>query len=148
MSASILVAVRTALVTGLAALPALIDPEVSFQYKIKSSARERIWTQRSRFTHNPASMRAGRNFRDEVGRFDVVVFVEGVGKSQEWTSTRALALGLAVEEYIADRKNNELAVTGLQTLIVEGEGTLNEMFNDAGHLAEVTYPIKFTARLT
>lgn len=148
MSASRIVAVRSALVTGLDALSALDGVEVGFQYKAGSSARERLWTARARFTHTPASMRAGRNFRDEVGRFDVAILVEGVGKSQEWTSARALTLGLAVEEYIADRKNNELAVTGLQTLVIEGEGQLNEMFNDSGHLAELTYPVRFTARLT
>lgn len=148
MPASIIVAVRSALIEGLKLTDLADEPtEISYQYLAKSSKRERIFTTRARFTHQPASLRAGRNFRDEEGRFDVVVLVEGVGKSAEWAADRAMDLALVVEEFIADRKNNELDVTGLQTLVVEGEGTVTEMFNDAGHLAEVTIPVRFTARL-
>jgi len=147
--ASALVAVRSAIIDGLADHTDLRDEpiEISYQYKAGSSKRERIFTTRARFTHEPASLRAGRNFRDEVGFFDLVILVEGVKQTAEWTAERALERGLVVEEFIADHKNNELEVTGLQTLTVQGEGSLTEMFNDSGHLAELVYPVRFTARL-
>ena len=152
MAASIIVAVRSALVTGLATAIAadggMADVEVSFQWKADWQRRERIWTRNARFTHAPASMRSGRNFRSEVGMFEVAILVEGIGRNAEWSATRALVIGQVVEQYIADRKNNELAVAGLQTLTVSGDGSLTEMFNDQGTLAELSYPIQYTARLT
>ena len=152
MASSIIVAVRSALATGLAtaitANGGMTDTEVSYQWKADWQRRERVWTRNARFTHAPASLRAGRNFRDEVGTFEVAILVEGVGRTAEWSATRALEIGQVVEQFIADRKNNELAVAGLQTLIVSGEGSLTEMFNDSGTLAELAYPVKYTARLT
>ena len=147
MAGTCLVSVRSALIDALAELDFLSDAEVSFQYKAKSSKRERVFTTRARATHEPASLRAGRNFRNEVGRFDLVILVEGVKKTAEWASDRAADLGLPVEEFIADHKNNQLGVTGMQTLQVEGDVTLTEMFGDSGHLAELVIPVKFTARL-
>lgn len=148
MAGSIIVGVRSALVAVLAADAGLAGVSVSFQWLPNAKARERVWTRSATFTHQTAGLRAGRNYRDEVGRFDLAVLVEGVGKSAEWTSTRALALGLVCEQVIADRKNNELAVTGLQTLEVSGDGSLTEAFADASHLAELSLPIRYTARLT
>lgn len=148
MAASAIVAVRSALIAGLAPLGSLRGIDVSYQYRAGSESRERLWTQRARFELNPAALRAGRNYRDEVGLFDLVILVEGVGQTAEWAATRALEIGLVVEEYVADRKNNELDVVGLQTFQMKGEGALIEAFNDSGNLAELTYPIRYTARLT
>ena len=152
MAASIVVAVRSALATGLATAIAadggMADTEVSYHWKANWQRRERIWTRNARFTHAPASMRSGRNYRDEVGTFELAILVEGVGQNAEWSATRALTIGAVVEQWIADRKNNELAVTGLQTLTVSGDGSLLEMFNDQGTLAELNYPVRYTARLT
>lgn len=150
MAGSLIVAVRSALIGVIGDDYRFPDDEVevSFQYKGGSSARHRVYTQRARFTHASAALKAGRNFRDETGRFELVVLIEGVGLSQEDTSTAALEYGVALEEIVADHKNNELGVDGLQTLVVDGDGDLNEMFNDAGHLAILTYPIRYTARLT
>lgn len=148
MAASLIVTVRSAVIDGLDALAALNGVTVSFAWKLGDKGRERIFTRRARFTHGNAALKAGRNFRDESGEFDLVILVEGVGLSQEATSERALALGLVVEEWIADRKSNALGITGLQYITVNGGGELNEMFNDRGHLAELVYPIRYQARLT
>lgn len=152
MAGSIIVAVRSALATGLAAAIAangtMADAEASFQWKADWQRREKIWTRNARFVQAPAAMRAGRNFRSEIGSFEIAILVEGVGRTAEWSAQRAINIGTVVEQYIADRKSNELAVSGLQTLTVSGDGSLTEMFNDRGTLAELSYPIRYTARLT
>lgn len=154
MAGSILVDVRSAVIDGLATdvKPALDggtgDINVVYQWREDHSVREWVYTAEGRFNHTPASMRSGRNFRDEVGQFKLVILVAGVDMSQEEASTRALEISAACETWIADRKNNELGVTGLQTLTVNGDGFLNEMYAETGHLAIVDLPIKYTARLT
>lgn len=157
MAGSILVAVRSALIDGLKAPgtgitstinDATHEVEIAFQWKQDESVREWIYTGSARFSHASAAMRAGRNYRDEVGKFSVVVLVAGVDLTQEETSTRCMEIATAVEEWIADRKNNDLGVTGLQTLVVDGDGALDEMFRESGHLAIAEIPVKYTARLT
>lgn len=152
---TLIVAVRAALVdrwSGLPAFtsltgPALIAPLVSLGYRAGVKDRERIWTQRARFTHEPASLRAATTYRNEVGYFDVIVLVEGVGLSQEETSARAVDLGHVIEDDIATHANWP-ALPGLNDLTVAGDGQLVEMFNDLGTLAELTLPVRYRARLT
>jgi hypothetical protein len=146
--ASILVDVRRALVEGLADVVGLAEGACEFSWTSREIFAERIWTRRARTNTSSAAMRSGRNFRNEVGQFEVVVLVIGDGETQETTSTRALEIGAVVEDFISDRKNNELGVTGLQTLVIDGDGELAEMFNDNGTLAELTIPVRYTARLT
>lgn len=149
MAGSIMVAVRKAIIAGLADLPGLADVDVSYQWgRLDEQPRERIYTNRAVFNHSPAALRAGRNYRNESGSFDLVVVVAGIGLEAEETGERALELGALAEEWIADRKSDQLGVPGLITLQVAGQGALNEMFNDSGTLAEVTYPVAYTARLT
>lgn len=162
MAGSRLVAVRKAVIDGLGAsgvsgvvdaVNALTTPasdvRFAFQWKEDPSVREWVYTGSSRFTHAPAAMRSGRNYRDETGRFSLVVLVAGVDMSQEEASTRCMAIATPCEEWIADRKNGEgLGVSGLLTLTVDGDGFLDEMYGDTGHLAIVDIPIKYTARLT
>jgi hypothetical protein len=155
MASTQIVQVRSTLITALAALSAYTTPDakghkplVSLGYPLGAKDREKVFTARARFTHAPASLKAGRTFRNETGFFDVVISVEGVGESQETTSTRAVTLGTALEEYVADNRTLAGAVTGLNWLVIDGDGQLVEMFNDRGTLAELTYPLKYDARLT
>jgi len=148
MAGSILVAVRKELTTRLGQLKPLSGVEVGYAWKGSSKKREKIFTRRGRFTHDVAGMRAGRNFRNETGRFELVILVQGVGRDVGWTSDRAMELGVACEEFIADHKSDELGVLGLQTLIVDGEGEVNEISADRSTWAEIAYPITYTARLT
>lgn len=157
MAGSRLVAVRSAVIDGLADETTGIVPtvntgdslvEIVFQWREDKSVREWVYTGQARFTHASASMRSGRNFRDEVGRFNLIVLVAGVDMSQEEASERAMVIATAAEEWLADRKNNELGVSGLQSITVDGDGRLDEMYGDTGHLAIVELPIKYTARLT
>jgi hypothetical protein len=157
MAGSLLVAVRSGVIDGLAnettGIVSTVNTggalvEIRYAWRLDESVREWVFTSEATFTHDSAAMRSGRNFRDEVGKFNLVVLVAGVDSSQEETSERALVIATACEEWIADRKNNELGISGLQTLTVAGDGRLEEMYADAGHLAIVELPIKYTARLT
>lgn len=144
-----IVAVRSAIIDGLKMQDDLRDEpvQITYQYQPKTQKREHIYTTDATFSHEPAAMRSGRNFRDEIGRFNLIIAVEGLKRSAEWCAQRALERGVVVETFIADRKNNELDVTGLQTLLIDGDGSLVELFGDSGHLAIITYPIRYTARL-
>jgi hypothetical protein len=155
MAGTLLVAVRSTLLTGLGAQTAYTTadakghkPLLSLGYPLGAKDREKVFTARARFTHAPASLKAGRTFRNETGRFDLVITVEGVGESQATTSARAVALGTVLEEYVADNRTLGGTVTGLNWIVVEGDGQLQEMFADSGTLAELTYPLKYDARLT
>lgn len=155
MAGTLIVEVRSTLLAGVAAATefATIDlkghkPKVSLSYPLGAKDREKVFTRRARFTHAPASLKAGRTFRNETGLFEVVILVEGVGESAETTSTRAVTLGTAFEEYVADNRTLGGAVTGLNWLVVEGDGELAELMNDRGTLAELTYSLKYDARLT
>lgn len=145
---SLLVAVRTLLIDGLNDLPEFADVEAVFGYKVGSKRREKCWTQNALFTHQPASMRAAKTFRDEVGTFDLVILVEGIGQSVEWTSERAMDIGHAAEDWIATHASWESAIEGLNWLQVQGAGALAEAFNDKGSISELTYPLAYQARLT
>lgn len=144
MSGSQILAVRTALIAGVDALPAFDGVECALSWKADSEAIERLYTRRAIFEQTPASLKAGRTFRDERGQFEVVIRVEGVGDDQATTSARALTLGTALEEWVADNR----VVAGVQALKADGRGELAELFNDEGTLALLAYTFTYTARLT
>lgn len=152
MAGSRIVAVRSALIIGitekLADTDGMKKVTVGFQWGRDWQKRDYVWTRRARISHTAAAMKSGRNFRNEVGTFDLVAFATGVNKSQEWTTQRAIDIGAVLEEFIADRKNNELNVPGLQTLQIAGDGDISEAPGDKSFLAEISYPVRYTARLT
>lgn len=156
MAGSRLVAVRSALIAGLAAdatvLAAVNDAthtvNFAFQWKQDESVREWVFTGDARLEHSPAGLSAAPIKRNEVGRFNLIVLVAGVDLSQEEASTRCLVIAAACEAFIAAKPSNELGVTGLQTLTVQGDGFLDEFYAETGHIATVDLPIKYTARLT
>lgn len=144
------IAVRLALVAALKAAPEFAECDVSYQWKGVPTPRRHagVWTRSSRFTQEAASMRAGRNHRDEVGRFELVVLAN-TNKGIDATVERASDVASELAAWISDHKNNELDVDGLQTLVVQGEGSVLELEGDQGMtLCEITLPIRYTARLT
>lgn len=147
MAGTKLVAVRAAVTTAIAALPEFTDARVDMTWSAKTQKREQVFTTNARFTHEPASMKAGRTFRDEDGSFDLMVLVTGVGKDMTWTATRAVTLGIVIEEWIADHRST-LGVAGVNWLTVNGEGALAEMYDDRSTKALLGYPITYNARLT
>jgi len=158
MAGSLVVSVRSAIKDGLTTLFAGLpdfngqyDPEhrveVSYAYDLNSAAAERVFTGRSQADTPPAALRSGTNYRNETGTFDLIVLVAAVGGSAEDADERALAIGTEVEEWIAARKSNELAITGLNTLRIDSWDLVGLM-NDHGNMAELTYKVRWTARLT
>lgn len=149
MAGTILVAVRKALIAALADLEEMEGVHARYSWDLGATARERLYTRRGRISHAPASLRTPPVHRKETGRFDLVLFVEGPGRDLEWVAERAAELGRVCEDWIAARSSAQLGVAGLQTLLVDGEGDLVEAFTDApSPVAELAYPITYTARLT
>lgn len=149
MAASILVPVRSAVIAGIKT--ALNEPRVSCTYGWEGSdetrRREQVFTNRASATHDPAALKSGRNFRNERMDFDIVVLILGVNRSTEETDQRALEIGQCIEEFMADHKNNELGVPGLQWIRM-ARMELNNRFATTGTITEITYTVTYDARLT
>lgn len=158
MPSSVVVAVRKAVTDGLRdhmhGLPGLNgtvngaeDVVVTYAYDRTVEAAERVFTRSASADTPPAAMRPGRNFKNEAGQFFLVVLVACVGGSPDEADDRAIAIGEVVEEWLGDRKNNELGVDGLTTLTVRG-WELDNLSNDHGSMSELTYRVEWTARIT
>jgi hypothetical protein len=148
MASSAIVAVRKAVVAAVGNLTAFADLDVMYAYQ-STTSREFAYTREATFEHKPASVKSGRNFREEIGEFNFVIWVEAVGGTPADAADRAIALGLPFEEWLADNKNGAaLSVTGLNWIIAEGDGSLTEASGDQASYAELVYPIRYHARLT
>lgn len=106
---------------------------------------ERVFVTTARGTHKPASMRAGRTFRDERGEVEVAVQVEAIGGDAEDADDRAVAIGQIVEEWFADNTDTT-GVPGVSEVLVTG-WRLDNLYNDRGSFSELTYTIAWRARL-
>jgi hypothetical protein len=157
VTASIGVTVRKAVTDGLAthfaslsdfngATAAEREVLVSFGYSFGSQETEQVYTGRSRADTPPAALRSGRNTRNESGEFDLNVMVRFVGGDGYDAELRAEAIGGEVEDWFADRKSNELGVTGLLSLICTG-WVADYAQIDGGTAALRTYTVRWTARL-
>jgi hypothetical protein len=119
---------------------------VRFGYDFANQHREHVFTGRSRAETPPAALRSGRNTRNETGRFDLTVMVRSVGGDPYDAELRDEAIGAELEDWLADRKNNELEVAGLLSLVVESwEADYAQTDNGAAALR--TYVIRWTSRL-
>jgi hypothetical protein len=157
VTASIGVSVRKAVTDGLTTHFANLSdfngntaPErevvVTFAYPFGQQFTEQVYTGRSRADTPPAGMRSGRNTRNESGEFDLNVMVRFIGGDGYDAELRAEAIGGEVEDWFADRKNNELAVDGLLSLIVTNWDA-NYAGVDGGTAAVRTYTVQWNARL-
>lgn len=160
-TASIGVAVRKAVADGLAAHFASLSSfngtavaeqktAVSFGYDFSNLPREQVYTGRSRWETPPAALRSGRNTRDEEGHFDLNLLVRVVASSDTdgvyGAELRADAIGAEIENWFADRKGNQLGVTGLLSLVLlEGQGDYMKVEN--GWAVVRRYDIRYTSRL-
>lgn len=92
--------------------------EVTYGFNFASLAMEQVYLGRVRAETPAHGLRPGRNYRDEMGEFDVNVRVRIPGASVEKAEERLFAISGEVEDWISLRKSNELGVAGLQTLVV------------------------------
>ena len=94
MTGSIGPALRKAVADGLGAHLALLGDfngtaaperhvEVSYGFGFASEAAEQVYTGRSRAETPAAAMKAGRNYRDELGEFDLEFRFDGAGPGRE-----------------------------------------------------------------
>lgn len=150
-----IVAVRSAMVAALRLLPAYTTtgptgqkPDVQFGWKANWKRREKVWTQRARFTHEPASMRSGKTFTNETGEFDLMIFVHGVGITQEETSERAAALASDAWDWAQTHANWQALDLGLYEFLIVGDGQIPEAVDSTGApMAEIQLPVRYRARL-
>ncbi len=156
-TSSIGVPVRKAVVDGLtqhlgdlSAFNGATAPErevaVTFGYPFGQTYNEQVYTGRSRAQTPPAALRTGRNVRNETGDFDLIVRVRFTGGDGYDAEQRAEQIGGAIEDWLAARKQNELGVTGLQSLIVT-EWVADYAQVDGGTAALRSYTVRWTARL-
>jgi hypothetical protein len=151
MAGTLIVAVRRALMVGVAGLPEFFEDDVmvSEKWPLGEKQAEMVYTvDPTNFAHTPASLKSGRTFRNEVGTFNVEIRIEGIDMSPEDTADRAVALGTAFEEFVADNQTLFGQIEGLNWVVVDGDGELVELFNEHGSLTAIRYPIKYDARLT
>ena len=145
-----LVAVRKALVDQLKELAEFenIGLTYGFPRTFDGSDDALVYTRNGRATHSPASLRAGKTARHEDGRFELVIFTMTNDDRQEDVSDKATDLGTVVETFVAERRLNEIAVDGVQTLTVDGDLILTEFWRDGGGCGcELVIPVRYTARL-
>jgi hypothetical protein len=150
MAASIIVEVRKAVVAG---IDALLDPNggTSCTYGWTGGSddkrREQIYTNRPRATHEPASMRSGRNFRNESMDFDICLFVSDPTNPPEVVDERVMEIGQAIEEFVADHKSNELGIDGLYWIQITAFELENRLM-ETGAASLATWTVHYEARLT
>lgn len=153
MAKSIVVDVRRALVDGLsdvfnAAALDSVSCTYGWQGGDDTARRDQVFTDRARATHEPAALKAGRNFRNERMEFSLVVMCLGVGLKPEETDDHVIELGQYVEEYVADHKQGEgWGIPGLNWIVVSAM-ELNNRYASEGSISEITYTITYDARLT
>lgn len=146
MAGSVGVAVRAAVVDGLADVLTL-DGEVSYGFTFQPGLLEQVYTGRSSGETPPASLRSGRNYRDEQGTFDLNILVRVPGGSLLEADERCDEIASVVEEWIADRKSNQLGVSGLNYLLVT-RWDADYVQIDAGMCSIRTLTVAWRARLT
>lgn len=119
---------------------------VAFGYDPSSLARERVYTGRCRTETPPAGMRSSRNTRNEAGQFKLHVSAKVVAGDAYDAMLRVHAIAGEVEDWFADRKSNELGVTGLLSLVVvDLEDDYYPLDNGTEARADIT--VRWTARL-
>lgn len=157
MAGSVRVAVKAALIEGLADLFASLpgfnsdENQVQVEYGYTTGevrAAQRVYCGRSYSDTPPAAMKSGRNHRQETGYLDLIVLAEVPGGSAQDADERVDAIGTEIETWIADRKQGDgLGVTGLYELLVD-RMEADYYPSDGGNAAIKTITVLWRSRLT
>lgn len=148
MPTFILPALQAATITLLQARPGLTGVQVSDGYAGDAAAQpERIYTQDARSDDlTPAGLKAGRTFYQERGEFDVIIQVLQPDGSPAQVKARCNELATEVAQCVAD--NRTLGnVPGLN-FAVGARWDLTVRYGQTGAAAEITYTVRYEARLT
>lgn len=149
-SATKLFAVRRKLVDLLQARTNLAAVSVTYGWPgADKIARQMIYTDSNATAEQTvASLKQGRTFYNERGKFEVTIRVEAIGGDQETADTTCETLAGELAECVADNRTLATSGTGLVNWI-HSVGWVNaSAFNDAGYLAQLTYTLEYDARLT
>lgn len=120
---------------------------VTYGFNFGSKSAEQVYLGRINADTPPAGLRAGRNFRNESGTFDLTILIRLPGKDASDAIARLFAVGHEVEDWIGERKSGEgLDVAGLQTLLISSWAA-DYAGIDSGTGAVLTYSVAWTARL-
>ena len=154
MARTVVVEVRKAAVAGIQAALTAAGASyrgVSCSYGYSGDddeRRELIYTSSPRATHGPASLKAGRNFRDERMEFDIRLLVRSPGDAPEDNDTRAAAIGQLIEQWVADTKNGTLLGVSAVSGFVMSDLRIENMFGPTGSMSIWQYTVRYQARLT
>lgn len=148
MPSWILPDVQAALITLLDARAGLDGVQVSDGYSgVDEAEPETIFTNEARSTGvTPAGLKAGRTFYNEAAEFDVVVLVKDAHGTPAEVKARAQTLGREVAECVADNRTLG-ALSGLKFAVVD-RWDLRTLYGQTGSIAELTFTIRYEARLT
>lgn len=143
---TVVVEARKALVELLQARPNLDGKQVVYGWPgVGKREPECIYTAgRATMDHEPAALMSGRLARNETVDFDVVCVTEVTGGTALEADELAMELGTEVEAVLAE--NRTLGVQGINWATIAPVSLLG-MFNDQGFLAELTYTVRYNARL-
>lgn len=147
MSGSIMVTFKTKLLAELAALPGTAGVKLSFGDPGETALKENIWFGRIyNNEHDAVALKAGRRRREENFTLETYVEVGGTRLTPERSETRALELGLLIEEYLADNPKLDGNVECLLFAVVSGMELFTSSTSD-GPLTRYTVSIDVKARL-
>lgn len=147
MAGSIMVAFKSKLVSELAALPSMTGVKLSYGDPGENALKETIWCGRIlENEHEPVALKAGRRRREENFTLEVYVDVTGTRLTHERAESRAVALGQALEEYLADNPKLDDSVTGLLFAVVSGMELVTLQTTD-GPSTRLTVSIDVKGRL-
>lgn len=151
MASSAFVSVKTDLITTLQARPGLDNVDITYGIPGPDwSEKNRVFLGRVRLEHDPGPMRPGRVHRNEVGTLEVYCDALVIDGEQDEADGAALALGLELEETVADNRNlghdpdNGIYV---QAVTVRG-GEVTAGVHEEGSIARIVYTVQWQARLT
>ena len=142
-----MVTFKTKLIEVMAAMPEMAGVKISFADPGENALKENVWLGRIYDNeHDPVALKAGRRRREENFTLEIYVDVGGTRLTPERCETRALELGLLIEEYLADNPKLDGAVDGLLFAVVSGMELFTSQTTD-GPYTRHTVSVDVKARL-
>jgi hypothetical protein len=147
MAGSIMVTFKQDLLATISAMPGMAGVKVSFGDPGENALKENVWFGRIYDNdHDPVALKAGRRRREENFTLEIYVEVGGTRLTPERCETRALELGLLIEEYLADNPKLDGNVDGLLFAVVSGMELFTSQTTD-GPYTRHTVSVDVKARL-
>lgn len=150
MASSAVVSVKKALRDLLQERPGLDGVQVEYGIPDPDTVeRLCVFLGRARFPQTPGSMRSGRVYRKETGELDVFCDAKVVGGSEEDADDAVIALGLELEECVADNPGmgNDPDAGILVGAVTMRRGELLSAVVERGAASRLMYTLQWEATL-